>query len=183
MTPERFKAMIRDRSFTSEEVIAFTGVDKFTFRNWLKRGVVEMGEKHRLGRWLFSPVDMIRVSAMVDLVENIGMSPSAASGLCDEVVKLLDTFVEASIANRKEGVRTSPLLAPLDHYLIVAIVAKDKVSYRHAIRQGDLIVFGDEEKQDAGLLMLRVTHVVLAAGLIIDDMLEKVKAALDERKA
>jgi len=185
-TIKSLKGTCRDHAFTTDEVIDFTGVDKFTFRNWLGRGVVEIGKKHRLGRWLFSTVDMIRVSTMVDLVE-IGMAPSLASEVCDEVVALFDFYIDAALSDLAKGTkRPHPLLAPLDHYVAIVIVNKGKISFQHAFRRGAEFVFVEGQPtniardQDRLLPVLGTTHIVVAAGLIIEDIIGKVRQTLEQ---
>ena len=123
---------------------------------------------------------------MVDLVE-IGMAPSLASEVCDQVVALFDFYIDAALSDLAKGIiRPDPLLAPLDHYVAIAIAKNGKLGFRHAFRRGSEFVFvqdaptniaPDQERLQA---ILHTTHVVVAAGLIIEDIIEKVKETLEQ---
>jgi hypothetical protein len=185
MTPTELQEFLHERAFTSEEVIEITGVDKFSFRNWLKRGTPEIGYKHRLGRWAFSPADMMRVSAMVDLVENFGVSPSWAVQMSEEPVSLLESFISATERHMKadgfDGYSVLP--APLDRFVALAYVSDDGLTIARAYWDGDCLRFpGVEEGELTERLhsLLGVTHVVLGAGLIADDIMEKALMRMDE---
>ena len=184
MDAEEFKRLIHERDFTSDEVIAFTDIEPATFRNWLKRDVVAIGEKHRLGRWLFSPIDMVKVSTMVDLGE-FGVAPASAASLCDMVANLLIEFADNTIAWRAspEYDGRSSLPFPLRNYVIVAVPTDDGFRHRGAVWVGNELVFNhkDDALNEAAQSIRRVTHLQIAAGLIIEDIMEKVKNALDKR--
>lgn len=182
---EELQKLIHKRDFTSEEVISFTKIDPLTFRNWLKRGVVEIGEKHRLGRWLFSPIDMVKISAMVDL-NQFGVTPAAAASLCNMVAELLERFVEDPISWRAgpEYDDYSALPYPIGDYVVVAFPDDGGFTKACAVWIDNELIFdrNDKVNNEAGQAMRRVTHIQIAAGLIIEDIMEKVKHALDKRK-
>ncbi|WP_372615334.1 hypothetical protein [Aquicoccus sp.] len=184
MTPSELQEFLHERALTSDEVIKATGVDKFAFRNWIKRGTLEIGHKHRLGRLAFSPADAMRVSAMVDLVSKIGISPLAAAKLAEQPVRLVETFIQAEEKHRSsdEYDGFSALPVPIDRFVSVALVQNEEVLTFNAYWDEDRLFFSGE---DAGRVegthpMLSLSHVVLGSGLIVDDIMEKVRALMDE---
>ncbi|TCP39798.1 MerR family transcriptional regulator [Rhodovulum marinum] len=183
MAPQELRELLHERAFSSEELIQMTGVDKFTLRNWLKRGTPEIGAKHKLGRWVFSPADMMRISAMIDLVEEIGMLPSTAAQLAETPVKLVEWHCEQSAKNHADPDWDgySPLEVALENYVAVALIGEKGVKIHYAYWDGDQLVFSRDQTEldKATRALLRVTHIVLGAGLIADDIMDKVRRAMD----
>lgn len=185
LDPDQLHELLHDPVFSSEETVAMTGADNFSFRNWLKRGTPQIGRKHRLGRWAFSPADLMRVSAMVDLVEGIGLPPMAAARLAEEPVKFVEAFIRDTKQNRASADYDghSVLAAPMDRYVTIALVDQDETRITHAYWDGDRLRFtldDDAELSEQKYSLLGVTHVVLGTGLIVDDIMTKVHEAMQE---
>ena len=74
---------LAEHQFTLAEAAMISGVPEKTIRNWLARGSLPIGLKHRLGRWLFSTLDIIRLRVMNDLTQNelVPMKPTDAAHL------------------------------------------------------------------------------------------------------
>lgn len=174
--PNEFKILAREYSLTTDEIISITGIDKFTFRNWLKRKTIDVGKKHRTGRWLFCLVDVIKISSMVDLVHDIKMRPELASRAVDSVIDLFDAYIEKSIKYQNLNKKYSPHM-PLENYRVLIVThrgGEDISLHRYVRGQTDI------EKSKAISSALRLTHIDLAAGFIIEDAVEQVKGVIDE---
>jgi len=183
MTPQELNKVVHERVFGTDELVEFTGVDAFSFRNWLKRGVVDVGEKHRVGRWLFSPADMIRVSTMVDLVEGVGLSPAAANSLADAVIFFLELFLKAAEENYADPDwnGNSPLKAAMENYVVLATVQGTKVEWGGYYWTDEMQLmpsFGPKRDEKGSMALLSVTHVSVGAGLIIEDIMIKVRGTM-----
>ena len=78
---------VSDRYFSLAEAAFAAGAAEQDVRNWLARKVIPIGKKHRLGRWMFSAVDIITLQIVNNLVENCGLSPSNAAVVTQALVE------------------------------------------------------------------------------------------------
>lgn len=74
-----------ERTFTVAEAARVSGVSEFDIRNWMRRDVVSVGSKNRLGRIMFSAVDIIQLRVMGDFNRLTGSDPSSAVAIAEEV--------------------------------------------------------------------------------------------------
>ncbi|UWR22631.1 MerR family transcriptional regulator [Sulfitobacter sp. S190] len=188
LSPRELTKLIHERSFSTDELVSFSGVDPFTFRNWLKRGVINVGQKHRVGRWLFSPADIIRVSTVVDLVNDIGVSPAAANTLADAVLWFLETYIERAEEHRSapdwDGFSVLPV--PMENFVVLATISGSEVSwggYYWTEKMQLKFGFGPRRKPKATKALLQLTHVSVGAGVIIQDVMTKVRDAMSKAGA
>lgn len=171
------------RFFTTEEAIQMTGADAFSMRNWMKREPGAFGEKQASGRWMFSVMDMIQISSRVDLNE-IGVPPAQSNEVCRKAVEFAKMFVEKSKSNRDDPDWDgySALSAPLDQYVIISTFHNGKVRNSLAFWSEDGLIFSlDDELNETAQARRKVSHVQLAAGLIIEDVIEKAVSAYEQR--
>lgn len=75
-----------EHQFTLAEACNISGVSENDLRNWKKRDVVDVGERHRTGRWLFSIVDTVLLAGMSGLMTLTKMDPSEAVQIAQHVV-------------------------------------------------------------------------------------------------
>lgn len=75
-----------DYRFTMPEVVGEDSVNQMNLRNWMSRDIMEVGQKHKLGRWLFSISDVIRVRVVSSLTRLGGFPPAEANKIADRVV-------------------------------------------------------------------------------------------------
>jgi len=90
--------------FTLGEACGVSGVAEADLRNWLKRGVVDVGMKHRMGRWQFNFPDVAFLRAMNELMVIAKMEPARAAAVAEFVRKrwyeMLTRNPDGSIGNR-----------------------------------------------------------------------------------
>tara|TARA_R110000751_G_scaffold180038_1_gene286416 strand:+ start:26856 stop:27416 length:561 start_codon:yes stop_codon:yes gene_type:complete len=86
--------------FTLQEACQVSGVSKIDLRNWLSRGVVKVGFKHRMGRWMFSGVDIMKLRVIGDLIVLAKLDPSTAAPIG---AALADRFHELSSSRNANG--------------------------------------------------------------------------------
>ncbi|MDX3975800.1 MerR family transcriptional regulator [Shinella sp.] len=79
--------------FTFGEVVGESNVDATNLRNWMAREVVPVGQKHKLGRWLFSIADIVRFRTVRSLTMLTDMPPLSANRLAEPVVRRLFELV------------------------------------------------------------------------------------------
>lgn len=61
-------------SLSLSEATVASGIKPDTFRNWLKRGLVEVGRKNPSGRYEFNGMETLYLSILVTLVEDYRIS-------------------------------------------------------------------------------------------------------------
>lgn len=64
--------------FTHGEAVKMTKVSSKALNNYTQRGLLSLGEMHRTGRRLYSPLDLIELTILGQLIKDIGMKPSEA---------------------------------------------------------------------------------------------------------
>ena len=74
-----------ERTFTVAEAARVSGVTEFDIRNWMRRDVVSVGSKNRLGRIMFSAVDIIYLRVMGDFNRLVKADPSSVAVVAEEV--------------------------------------------------------------------------------------------------
>lgn len=74
-----------DYAFTVAEASKVSGVAEADIRNWMRRGVVPVGEKNRLGRITFSALDIVLLRVIGDLNKLLTVDPSAALPIAKHV--------------------------------------------------------------------------------------------------
>lgn len=78
MTFEETQIDWNEHQFTLREACYLSGVADDDLRNWLKRGILDMGKRHKLGRWLFSGIDVIQLRIINELKLGAGIDVSTA---------------------------------------------------------------------------------------------------------
>lgn len=73
--------------FTVAEAAKVSQVSENDIRNWMRRGVVPVGKKSRLGRIMFSALDIVRLRVIGDLSKLLSVDPSAANPVAEHVAK------------------------------------------------------------------------------------------------
>lgn len=86
MSPD-FEINFTDPQFTHGEAVEVSGVPSKQLNNWIQREVIHVGEMHRTGRRLFSPVDLLMLKIMGELTQMVGMPPASAADLASYAVK------------------------------------------------------------------------------------------------
>lgn len=75
----------QEPNFTVAEAAKVSGVAEADIRNWMRRNAVQVGTKNRLGRIMFSALDVIKLRVIGDLGRLIGTEPSASRSIADFV--------------------------------------------------------------------------------------------------
>lgn len=76
-----------DYAFTVAEAATVSEVSENDIRNWMRRGVVPVGKKSRLGRIMFSALDIVRLRVIGDLNKLLSVDPSAADPVANYVAE------------------------------------------------------------------------------------------------
>ncbi len=76
-----------------------SGVPDKSIRNWMVRDVLRIGRKHFAGRWIFSVLDVLRLSVMHNLTVNMSFNPKHAA----EVAEIAATIATDSTARDTSG--------------------------------------------------------------------------------
>jgi hypothetical protein len=76
-----------DYAFTVAEAATVSQVSENDIRNWMRRGVVPVGTKSRLGRIMFSALDIVRLRVIGDLNKLLSVDPSAADPVANHVAE------------------------------------------------------------------------------------------------
>ncbi|WP_275788543.1 MerR family transcriptional regulator [Pararhizobium gei] len=95
-----------DYRFTMAEVVGESTTNLMNLRNWMARDVIRIGQKHKLGRWLFSLQDVIRVRVIENLTKLTGMAPADANPIADHVVARFRELVSRDDDGRFNVCRT-----------------------------------------------------------------------------
>ncbi|CAN7495157.1 MerR family transcriptional regulator [Rhizobium sp. LjRoot254] len=104
--------------FTLSEAASVSTISEMTLRNWISRDVVKVGQKHRLGRWLFSGADIVRLRVMGDLIAVASMPPAQANEVADLVVARHTALAEWDYEAEQRG-EPQKLQGWLRHYVAV----------------------------------------------------------------
>ncbi len=78
---------LEDTQFTTAEIVEISGVPDKSIRNWLHRGLLEVGEIHFSGRRLYSLVDAIRLTVMQSLTNRVPLKPTDAVDAAELLVR------------------------------------------------------------------------------------------------
>lgn len=76
-----------EHAFTVAEAAKVSQVSESDIRNWMRRGVVPVGKKNRLGRIMFSALDVIRLRVIGDLNKLLTVDPSVADPIANHVAE------------------------------------------------------------------------------------------------
>jgi len=72
-------------AFTVSEAARVSGNSELDIRNWMRREVVPVGQKNRLGRIMFTALDIVRLKVIGDLSRLLKTEPSASGPLAEYV--------------------------------------------------------------------------------------------------
>jgi len=76
-----------EHAFTVAEAAAVSQVSENDIRNWMRRDIVPVGKKSRLGRIMFSALDVVRLRVIGDLNKLLSVDPSAADPVAKHVTE------------------------------------------------------------------------------------------------
>jgi hypothetical protein len=74
---------LAEHQFTLSDAAFLSGVPAKSIRNWIARDVLPLGHRHFLGRWLFSLLDILKLSVMHDLSVRLSFNPRDAARLAE----------------------------------------------------------------------------------------------------
>jgi hypothetical protein len=100
-----------DHRFTFTEMVGDNPTDAMNVRNWMARGVISIGLKHKLGRWLFSVSDIIRLRVVRSLI-GFAIPPAEANKIADLVVERYHALVVPEAGARFPMFRKLKLHSP-----------------------------------------------------------------------
>ncbi len=75
-----------EHRFTMAEVVGDSTINATNLRNWMARDVLIVGQKHKLGRWLFSISDIIKIRVVQSLTAMAMMPPNEAHKIAHRLV-------------------------------------------------------------------------------------------------
>lgn len=81
-------------NFTHGEAVEVSEVPSKILNNWIQRGVIDLGEKHRTGRRLFSVMDLIELKVMGQLNLSISVTPKIAAFLAGYARRRAEEMLE-----------------------------------------------------------------------------------------
>lgn len=169
---------IHDYRFTVAEAALVTGNVEKNVRNWLVREVVDIGERHYLGRWVFSYLDLVRLEVMRDLTQ---LSVSAAeAGQVAEAAAL--RAVELGVRDSVSGalVEGADGIRPNINF-VVARGRDGKILVGRADIKNPGNYYPPHFRDEAGA-PLRRTHIVVPVDALIGDLTERVADLIERRE-
>lgn len=181
--------------FTLSEAASVATISEMTLRNWISRDVIKVGQKHRLGRWLFSGADIVRLRVMGDLIAVASMPPAQANEVADLVVARHAALAEWDYEAEQRG-EPQKLQGWLRHYVAVWREGEEikRASYTEEKDRVALSTRTLEERPwlkgahlivPADYIVFEVTHALAAImhGQMDEESEEEVLAALEKRIA
>lgn len=161
--------------FTLTEAATVSGVPEKSIHNWMKRDILPIGRKHRLGRWQFSMLDLIRLATMHDLTQLVPLKPTDAARIADLVAKRAWERTERNLAtgelrDLERGVRTN----------VNILVAFDEGEPKAwTATAGDPAYYPPHYK-NTQCAPLRKPHITIPADAIINDVFSRLEELGDE---
>jgi hypothetical protein len=160
---------LAERQFTLGEAATLSRVPHRSIRNWMARDVIVLGERHFLGRWMFSVLDVLKLAVMHDLCVKMTFSPTIAAKLAEAVAQV------AWDSSKRDA--SGALLAGADNFrpnvnvilnydedgqpFVITADIKDPGKYYPMLRG------------DAATASLRRAHVVIPATAMLFDVLAR----------
>jgi hypothetical protein len=166
---------LTERFLLLSDTSTVSGVPEKSVRNWMVRDIIPFGEKHPItGRWMFSPLDALRLSCVHDLSLRMVFSLRDAA-------RTADTVVSAALEEIRRDyftglVSRDPL--PRRNCNVVAGFAEDGALELFICDAKDSGAFAyprQEWSEDDGWRSLRRAHVVIPASAMLDDVLERIE--------
>ncbi len=107
-----FQSLMRridERDLGFAQVVAISRIDPRQLRNALDRGVLSLGEKHRLGRWAFSLRDCFQLVIIADLTASAWVPISVAGKVAAEIAphaeRIFDGIWNSAISEDPQEIR------------------------------------------------------------------------------
>lgn len=94
--------------FTVAEAARVSGVSEADIRNWMRRDVVPVGKKSRLGRIMFSALNIVQLRVIGDLNRMLGVDPSSANPIANQISDHCSAWMQrenAHLHQTKDGHR------------------------------------------------------------------------------
>lgn len=177
MGPGNTPINIHERQFTMAEAAFLTGNVEKNIRNWRAREVLEVGEKHFLGRLAFSYLDLVQLTVMRDLTAlsfPIADAAAMAEAVAMRAVELgMRDPVTGRLVEGADGTRPNV-------NFILAFEGDKVLTTRADIKTpGNYYPPRHTNKATAPL---RRVHVVVPADAIIGDLTERVAELVEKRR-
>lgn len=74
-------------AFTVAEAARVSGNTELDIRNWMRRDVISVGAKNRLGRIMFTALDIVQLKVIGDMNKLLGTDPSASLPIAKHVME------------------------------------------------------------------------------------------------
>jgi hypothetical protein len=175
-TPIYFK----EYQFTLAEAAAVSGVSEKNIRNWLARDVLKIGKKHFLGRWLFNFLDLVRLTVMNDLTQQVAMQPVEASqiangvGITDLVYEMTRRDATGQLLDGKDGYR------PNVNVMVAFIDGKPFAVSTNIKNPGNYYPPDDSDVANAAF---RRAHIVIPIYGIVSDLMFRLERLMIDRES
>lgn len=164
-----------ERTFTVAEASRVSGVTEFDLRNWMRRDVVSVGSKNRLGRIMFSAVDIIYLRVMGDLSRLAGAEPSSVAVIAEDVATHCVAWLQRDnkhLHQTKDGYRK-------ETRLIFHLGADGKTPCLEKYDWGDSVFGFKVTDRGEGLEWTRRPFIVLPVEQFFGDVLEELWTILE----
>lgn len=171
---------LTERQFTLPEAAVLSRVPQRSIRNWIARDVIQLGERHFLGRWMFSTLDVLKLAVMHNLCVEMTFSPPIAARVVEMVAQL------AMDSTRRDA--SGALLDDADgrrpNQNVVINFGEDGAPSAFVADIKRAGIYYPPEGDSPEAKAMRRGHVVIPATAMLDDILERtVEVIRSNRKA
>lgn len=84
----------RGYEFTVADAALVSGVSQNDIRNWMRRDVVSVGKKSRIGRIMFCPSDIVALRVIGDLNSLLSVDPSASKPVATYISNYFNEWMQ-----------------------------------------------------------------------------------------
>lgn len=155
-------------AFTVAEAAKVARVSEMDIRNWLRRSIVPVGQKNRMGRIAFSQFDILHLRVIGDLNKLLSVDPSTANPIADIVVSRAFQWLQ----RENQHLRKTSDGKRVETRLIVNLGEDGLSSNTTAMDWGEMALFKIPER-GADNQWARGAFVVLPIEQIMHDVLEE----------
>ena len=164
-----------DYAFTVAEAAAVSQVSENDIRNWMRRGVVPVGTKSRLGRIMFSALDIVRLRVIGDLNKLLSVDPSAA----DPVAKHVAEHCSAWLRRESTNLRRTPDGCRKETRLLLHLNPEGEGGALTPVEWGDTAFGFQIPERGSGQDWARRPMLILPVEQVFNDVLEELFQILE----
>lgn len=165
-----------DYAFTVAEAAKVSQVAEVDIRNWMRRDVVPLGTKNRLGRIMFNALDIVHLRVIGDLITLLSVDPSVANPIgahvADHCLRWLRKDGE-NITETPDGFRK-------ETRLILHVNTETGLPELSAVDWGETVIGFTVPERGSGADWARRPMVMLPIEQIFGDVLEELFQILEQ---